>query len=88
VIAEALACGLPVITSDAGGSGECIDIKNGKVVPVGNKEKLLLALIEILEQDHIYNKSDIAENAISKFSYPVIGQQFTNLYDEILQRGA
>lgn len=86
VIVEALACGLPVITSDAGGAGECIDIQNGKLVPVGNQEKLLQALTEIIDQDQFYNKIKIAENATNKFSYPVIGQQFSNLYDKILQR--
>lgn len=85
VIVEALACGLPVITSDAGGAGECIDIKNGKVVPVGNEEKLLQALTEMLDQDQTYNRSEIAVNAINKFSYTVIGQEFSSLYDKILQ---
>jgi glycosyltransferase involved in cell wall biosynthesis len=87
VIAEALACGLPVITSDAGGSGECIDLYNGKLVPVGNEEKLLRALTEVLDQVHTYDCRKIAENASSKFSYPVIGQQFSTLYEEILQSG-
>jgi glycosyltransferase involved in cell wall biosynthesis len=88
VIAEALACGLPVITSDAGGSGECINMTNGKIVPVGNEEKLLQALNDVLDNYHVYNRNQIAEEAACKFSYPVTGQQFSRLYDEILQRGA
>jgi glycosyltransferase involved in cell wall biosynthesis len=88
VIAEALACGLPVITSDAGGSGECINMTNGKIVPVGNEEKLLQALNNVLDNYHVYNRYQIAEEAACKFSYPVTGQQFSRLYDEILQRGA
>ncbi len=88
VIAEALACGLPVITSDAGGAGECININNGKIVPVRNEEKLLQALNELMNNYHAYNRYQIAEEAACKFSYPVIGQQFSQLYDEILQRGA
>jgi glycosyltransferase involved in cell wall biosynthesis len=88
VIAEALACGLPVITSDAGGSGECINMNNGKIVPVGNEEKLLQALNEVLDKYHDYNRYQIAQEAACKFSYPVIGQQFSRLYDEILQRWA
>ncbi|MGL6266270.1 MAG: glycosyltransferase, partial [Chitinophagaceae bacterium] len=87
VIAEALSCGLPVITSNAGGAGECIDDTNGKVVPVGNQEKLLQALTEMLDQGLHYKKNEIASNAINKFSYGVIGQQFSRLYDKILQSG-
>jgi glycosyltransferase involved in cell wall biosynthesis len=85
VIVEALACGLPVITSDAGGAGECIDIKNGKVVPVGNEEKLMLALSEVIDTYQQYNHKQIANDAKNTFSYPVIGQQFSSLYDKILQ---
>ena len=88
VIVEALSCGLPVITSDAGGAGECIDVNNGKVVPVGNQEKLLSAMTEVMDHYHIYNRKKIAENAKNAFSYPVIGQQFSKLYDEIARRGA
>jgi glycosyltransferase involved in cell wall biosynthesis len=88
VIVEALSCGLPVITSDAGGAGESIDYNNGKVVPVGNEEKLLLSLIEVMDQYHKYDRKQIAEDAKRKYSYPVIGQQFSKLYDEILKRGA
>jgi glycosyltransferase involved in cell wall biosynthesis len=88
VIVEALACGLPVITSDAGGSGECIDVNNGKVVPVGNQEKLLSGLTEVMDHYQLYNRNQIAENAKNAFSYPVIGQQFSKLYDEILKPGA
>lgn len=88
VIVEALSCGLPVITSDAGGAGDCIDVNNGKVVPVGNQEKLLSAMTEVMDHYHIYNRKQIAENAKNAFSYPVIGQQFSKLYDEILKPGA
>jgi glycosyltransferase involved in cell wall biosynthesis len=87
VIVEALACGLPVITSDAGGSGEAIIPGNGLVVPVGDIQKLHEALLYIMDNYNIYNKNEIADEAKNSFSYPVIGQKFSDLYEEVQERG-
>jgi len=85
VIVEALACGLPVITSDAGGAGEAITPRNGLVVPVGDNQKLLESLLYIMDNYNTYNKNEIAKEAKKSFSYPVIGQKFSNLYEEVLE---
>lgn len=84
VIIEALACGLPVITSAAGGSGEAIQEKNGIVVPVGDTEKLVAGLIRLLDNGDNYDRAAIALEAIKAYSYQCIGQKFSNLYQEIL----
>jgi glycosyltransferase involved in cell wall biosynthesis len=83
VIVEALSCGLPVITSDAGGSGEAINPKNGLIVPVEDAAKLQTALLYILDHIDQYNKNEIALDAKNRYSYAVIGKQFTALYQEI-----
>jgi glycosyltransferase involved in cell wall biosynthesis len=84
VIVEALACGLPVITSAAGGSGEAIQKKNGIVVPVGDAEKLVGCLIRLLDNGDNYDRETIALEAIKAYSYQCIGQKFSDLYAEIL----
>jgi glycosyltransferase involved in cell wall biosynthesis len=49
VFLEAMACGLPVITTDVGGNKEVInDASLGTVVPFGNAPALLTALIDAL----------------------------------------
>lgn len=80
VIVEALCCGLVVITSDAGGSGEAIHKANGLVVPVGNEDALADAIQEVMNKRKSYDPHVIRQDAISKYSYPVIGQQFRDLY--------
>ena len=85
VIVEALACGLPVITSDAGGAGEAITPRNGLVVPVGDNQKLLEALLYIMDNYNTYNKNEIAVAAKNSYSYLVIGQKFSDLYEEVLE---
>ena len=44
---EALACGIPVITFDSGGSVECIDESSGKIVTKGDIDKLIKYINEI-----------------------------------------
>ncbi len=44
VVGEALACGLPVITTNASGITELVDETCGRILPPGNKE----ALVEVL----------------------------------------
>jgi hypothetical protein len=39
----------------------------------------------MLDQDQMYDRREIAVNAINKFSYTVIGQEFSSLYDKIWQ---
>ena len=50
VFLEAMACGLPVITTEVGGNKEVVnDFRLGTVVPFGNSEALLEALMQGLE---------------------------------------
>ncbi len=86
VIVEALSCGLPVITSDAGGSGEAINKENGLIVPVEDTAKMTTALMYMLDNIDDYNKNEIALDAKNRYAYPVIGKQFAVLYQEIGER--
>lgn len=80
VIVEALCSGMMVITSDAGGSAEAINPGNGIVVPVGNEQALASAILDLMNSKLNYNTEVIRKDAAEKFSYPVIGKQFRELY--------
>lgn len=80
VIVEALCSGMMVITSDAGGSAEAIHAGNGIVVPVGNEQALTSAILDLMSNRSQYNTEAIRKDAAEKFSYPVIGKQFRELY--------
>lgn len=58
VFLEAMACGLPVVTTDVGGNNEVVnDSKLGVIVPFGDSRTLELALSEAMERQ--WDKDEI-----------------------------
>jgi glycosyltransferase involved in cell wall biosynthesis len=80
VIGEALCCGLPVIATGVGGIPELIDKTNALLIVPGNDTALAQAMQQMLERHPQYDEKKIAEAAQSKFSYPVIGKKFDEIY--------
>jgi glycosyltransferase involved in cell wall biosynthesis len=62
VFLEAMACGLPVVTTDVGGNAEVVsDPKLGIIVPFGHRQSLTGAIAEALRRQ--WNREDIASHA-------------------------
>ena len=73
---EALACGLPIITYNTGGSVEVITEDNGIVVEQGDIEAVKMAIYNMSE----YDRQKIADNAIKKYSSEIMANAYINLY--------
>lgn len=84
VIGEALCCGLPVIASRVGGIPELIQEGNGILVPPGNENALLQAMILIRQTIAQYNRQLIAKEAASRFSFETVGRQLNEVYNSLL----
>lgn len=82
VIVEALCCGLPVVTSNAGGCAEAIHENNGLVVPSGDEMALLSALLRMMDHYGEYNRAGIATDAAANYSYEKIGLDFVEFYQK------
>ncbi|MCX6812543.1 MAG: N-acetyl-alpha-D-glucosaminyl L-malate synthase BshA [Candidatus Berkelbacteria bacterium] len=85
---EAMACGLPVISSDVGGMKEMIDHKiNGYLAPVGDVEIMSNYAIDLLNDDaKLINFSKLARNKVVKFFGPEkIVPRYENLYKKIIK---
>lgn len=80
VTAEALSCGIPVISSGVGALPELINLTNGVLVPIADKDALATAMIEMFKKYQSYNHEKIAEDASQKFSYSAISGKFDELY--------
>ena len=85
VIIEALCCGLPCIATNVGGVPEAVDNKNGIVVESENETQLAEAMNKMMNDYSGFDKLKIAEDAQQKFSYSTIGNQFYELYKEVLK---
>ena len=85
VVLEALCCGLPVITSNAGGTAEVINKDNGVVVFDYTTDALLQAMIKLYNSYDTYNRKKIASDASETFSYNTIGKQITAAYESVIK---
>ncbi|MBO4919815.1 MAG: glycosyltransferase [Erysipelotrichaceae bacterium] len=80
---EALACGLPVLTFQSGGSPEIIDESCGTVVEKNDIDALASQIIRIC-QENIYQKEACLSRA-SRFDMKETFSKYVSLYDEILK---
>jgi glycosyltransferase involved in cell wall biosynthesis len=84
VILESLCCGVPVISSNVGGINEVINNENGILVESENEIDLENGIYKMINNLSYYNKTNIAKDAMGKYSYDAIGSKFANAYKEIL----
>ncbi len=88
VIGEAMACGIPCLTTDVGDAAEIVG-STGWVVPPQNSEALARAMIDALRQGHLtlFNKGKSArKRIIEKYSLQTIVSQYANLYGNLVDQ--
>lgn len=86
VVQEALVSGLPVVSTKVGIAPEYINETNGRLVEPGDEKELLIALKNTIENIHNYDKKQIRKNVENNFSYANIGQKFTSIYNNIIEK--
>lgn len=84
VISEAMACGLPVLSSDTGGIAEHLHPDKGMLVPARDNEALTSALAEMCIRCRSFNRDGIRKYAEEHFSYHSAGKKYIDLYRKIL----
>ncbi len=83
VAAEAIASGIPVITTRCGGPEEFVTEEKGIIVEPGNQKQLEDAIIYMLDNCDSYNKEHMHGYAKSNFSYEAVGKKFYEIYRQI-----
>lgn len=83
-VLEALACGLPVFTSNCGGVDEIIDESNGCIYPIKDSARLTTILKDFISENKHYDSSQISKNIISRFGHEAFRTKLIKLYDELL----
>ncbi|MCB9225214.1 MAG: glycosyltransferase [Crocinitomicaceae bacterium] len=86
VLAEALICGLPVITSNVDGVAQEVNDALGLVVPVKDIDKLTDALDHTIKNISNYNREEISQLFETKYSHEIVGEKFHDLYKTVLKK--
>jgi glycosyltransferase involved in cell wall biosynthesis len=85
VAVEALACGLPVVATNAGGLPDFIDDRVGWLVEVGDSDQLASAIIAAIERDAKAHKGPVAASfARQRFSWSKKVDEMIGVYREAL----
>ncbi|MCW3082674.1 MAG: glycosyltransferase family 4 protein [Bacteroidetes bacterium] len=88
VISEALACGIPVISSNVGGIAEHITSDKGILVTAQNEKELLTAMNAMIKNimNNVYDPQQLSSYAKANFSYEKVSEKFYHLYQRILKK--
>lgn len=85
VIIEALACGLPVISTRCGGPEDIIDESNGVLITKNNIEEITAAMEYIIKNySNLYDKNSIREECEKKYSERAISNALSNIYEKVI----
>ncbi len=87
VMVEALASGIPIVSSTAGGIPEHISDNLGLLVKPLDEPALLSALNKAIDNIKAgkYNPEELSNYAKNNFSYEKVGEKFVALYSKILK---
>jgi glycosyltransferase involved in cell wall biosynthesis len=82
-VLEALACGLPVFTTNCGGVDELIEEENGKIYQIRDYLKLSELIFEFLNLKLNYDSKIISAKIIEKFGEDAFRKKLLEIYKSI-----
>jgi glycosyltransferase involved in cell wall biosynthesis len=82
-VLEALACGVPVFTSNCGGVDEIINKENGEIYQIRDFVKLSELIMEFLNCKLNYDSKIISEKVIHKFGEDAFRKKLLEIYKSI-----
>lgn len=83
---EALACGLPVIATECGGTADFMNEDNGITCPVDDVKGLANCISYMMNHYQEYNQIKIAEDCQNRFSSEAIGKQLEGIFEEVIRK--
>lgn len=84
VLIEAMAKGLPVISTKCGGPEDIINPSNGLMVPPKNPDEIARAMDYMVEHAKEYDENHIRDYCYNNFSQTKITNQILNAYQSVL----
>jgi len=84
VMVEALACGLPVLSTYNGGAEEIVNDNNGRLVAINNPGALADGIKEIFSNWQQFDPHQIRAQAQERFEIHILSRSICDLYQEVL----
>lgn len=81
---ECMSCGLPILSSDVGGIKEHLGPDLGVLVPSESQTALEEGIIDILDNNVLFDAVHIREYAVANFSMSELGKRLNNIYQEAI----
>lgn len=82
VLAEALACGTPVVATRCGGTEDIVNDRVGVLVPPENPAALADGIAQVLDRRAGYDPNALRAYALDHFGLEVVGRKLCALYQE------
>ena len=83
-VVEALASGLPVVSTTVGGIPELVNERNGRLVAPDDPVALADTIDATLGDLDSFDRRAIAAAAVDRYSLGVVGKQLTEIYESVL----
>ena len=83
VLAEALACGLPVISTEHGGRTEWINRQTGRLVARGDEAALAAAMADIYSHYATFDTSAMRERVLAQCAPEAVARQILRVYTDV-----
>lgn len=84
VIVEALASGIPVLSTNVGGISEYINDEYGILIDKGKEDELFDKMNFLLDHYSDYDKEKLHDFAATHFSSEAIGKKYIEVYDSVI----
>jgi glycosyltransferase involved in cell wall biosynthesis len=91
VLLEAMSCGLPVVATAVGASGEVIENEcNGRLIPPGDVTSIYLALSELLANEESARRlgREARKTVEAHYSIDRVVDRYVELYDQLTRQAA
>ena len=81
---EALACGLPVIATECGGSSDYMNDENGLTCPVDDVYSLSECILYMFSHYNDFDREQISKDCLNKFSSTIIAEQLNDIFCRVI----
>jgi glycosyltransferase involved in cell wall biosynthesis len=85
-MAEAAACGVPVLATKSGGAEQIINNKNGILIKAHSSKSITNGIIDILKKLEYYNPSEMHSDISNRFSKRQKANALQEVYTQVLKQ--